>query len=197
MRLLDTLRYALDITSSYSKNYNIKQFLIPGLPDIANLSAPGFVKRNAGTTSICMTLASFPLNSDNVQPYMNRIIRRRYQLSSIPFFYPEDGNIIFLLNAGKFLRYIPEDSLLYPVLFCLQMGLPPTELSVPIQGTSIFPLRVKNESLEVIQSVSRDNPYPTAFPYGNVMVLHFYQQQESSTTKTVHKVINKGLKTYV
>ena len=30
------------------------------------------------------------------------------------------------------------------------------------------------------------NPYPTAFPYGNGMVLHFYQQQESSTTKTVH-----------
>ena len=28
------------------------------------------------------------------------------------------------------------------------------------------------------------NPYPTAFPYGNGMVLHFYQQQESSTTKT-------------
>ena len=42
-----------------------------------------------------------------------------------------------------------------------------------------------------------NNPYPTAFPYGNGMVLHFYQQQESSTTKTVHKVINKGLKTYV
>ena len=41
------------------------------------------------------------------------------------------------------------------------------------------------------------NPYRTAFPYGNGMVLHFYQQQESSTTKTVHKVINKGLKTYV
>ena len=41
------------------------------------------------------------------------------------------------------------------------------------------------------------NPYPTAFPYGNGMVLHFYQQQESSMTKTVHKVINRGLKTYV
>ena len=41
------------------------------------------------------------------------------------------------------------------------------------------------------------NPYPTAFPYGNGMVLHFYQQQESSTTKTVHKVVNKGLKGYV
>ena len=40
-------------------------------------------------------------------------------------------------------------------------------------------------------------PYPTAFPYWNGMVLHFYQQQESSTTKTVHKVINKRLKTYV
>jgi hypothetical protein len=41
------------------------------------------------------------------------------------------------------------------------------------------------------------NPYPTAFLYGNGMVLHFYQQKESSTTKTAHKVINKGLKAYV
>jgi len=41
------------------------------------------------------------------------------------------------------------------------------------------------------------NPYPAAFPYGNGMVLHFYQQQERSTTKTVHKVITKGLKAYV
>ena len=46
-------------------------------------------------------------------------------------------------------------------------------------------------------SLFQVNPYPTAFPYGNGMVLHFYQQQESSTTKTVHKVINKGLKAYV
>ena len=54
------------------------------------------------------------------------------------------------------------------------------------------PLRsVRSQRLHCI------NPYPTAFPYGNGMVLHFYQQQESSTTKTVHKVINKGLKTYV
>ena len=41
------------------------------------------------------------------------------------------------------------------------------------------------------------NLYPTAFPYGNGMVLHLYQEQESSTTKTVHKVINKRLKAYV
>ena len=56
----------------------------------------------------------------------------------------------------------------------------------------------------VVQTATRKNgrcvpviPYTTAFPYGNGMVLHFYQQQEHSTTKTVHKVINKGLKTYV
>ena len=49
----------------------------------------------------------------------------------------------------------------------------------------------------VTQFVLCLNPYPTAFPYGNGMVLHFYQQQESSTTKTVHRVINKGLKVYV
>ena len=36
-------------------------------------------------------------------------------------------------------------------------------------------------------------PYPTAFPYGNGMVLHFYQQQESSTTKTVLKTKLRGL----
>ena len=46
-------------------------------------------------------------------------------------------------------------------------------------------------------NVYQINADPTAFPYGNGMVLHFYQQQESSTTKTVHKVINKGLKAYV
>ena len=49
----------------------------------------------------------------------------------------------------------------------------------------------------LFQGSTAINPYPTAFPYGNGMVLHFYQLQESSTTKTVHKVINKGLKTYV
>ena len=56
-------------------------------------------------------------------------------------------------------------------------------------------LRLKMHVLAVVKV--NINPYPTAFPYGNGMVLHFYQQQESSTTKTVHKVINKGLKTYV
>ena len=48
-----------------------------------------------------------------------------------------------------------------------------------------------------LYSFSQFNLYPTAFPYGNGMVLHFYQQQESSTAKTVHNVINRGLKAYV
>ena len=52
-------------------------------------------------------------------------------------------------------------------------------------------------NINLLLNLHHVNPYPTAFPYGNGMVLHFYQQQESSTTKTVHKVINKGLKTYV
>ena len=64
-----------------------------------------FVERTAGTAPICITLAASPLNPDTLQPYMNRIIRSRYQLNSIPFFYPKDGDIIFLLNVGKFLRY--------------------------------------------------------------------------------------------
>ena len=56
---------------------------------------------------------------------------------------------------------------------------------------------ILENSQDFFYPTSSINPYPTAFPYGNGMVLHFYQQQESSTTKTVHKVINKGLKTYV
>lgn len=98
-----------------------------------------FVKRTAGTASISHNTRTVSTKSRQLKPYMNRIIRRRYQLSSIPFFYPEDGDIILLLNVCKFLRYIREDNLLYLVPYCLQMGLPPNELSVPIQGTSIFP----------------------------------------------------------
>ena len=60
-----------------------------------------------------------------------------------------------------------------------------------------FQMLDSNRLFENFVKVLFYNPYPTAFPYGNGMVLHFYQQQESSTTKTVHKVINKGLKTYV
>ena len=60
---------------------------------------------------------------------------------------------------------------------------------------ALIPLRL--EPITALKPALMFNPYPTAFPYGNGMLLHFYQQQESSTTKTVHKVINKGLKAYV
>ena len=74
--------------------------------------------------------------------------------------------------------------------FFLRTGIP-NRFQIPLTVIlRVFPL------LNVIR-LSSFNPYPTAFPYGNGMVLHFYQQQESSTTKTVHKVINKGLKAYV
>ena len=81
------------------------------------------------------------------------------------------------------------------------------QLLIPERVLWFIPLGVlfTTNSFAVYMSIFHDdgdedddiNPYPTAFPYGNGMVLHFYQQQESSTTKTVHKVINKGLKTYV
>ena len=64
------------------------------------------------------------------------------------------------------------------------------------------PITLPNQSIYISYSLTPKffagiNPYPTAFPYGNGRVLHFYHQQESSTTKAVHKVINKGLKAYV
>ena len=68
-------------------------------------------------------------------------------------------------------------------------------MDVKVMRMYYFEIRVIYFHLRVRQV--EVNPYPTAFSYGNGMVLHFYQQQESSTTKTVHKVINKGLKAYV
>ena len=72
-----------------------------------------------------------------------------------------------------------------------------TETLIILRNNTLGPEDSMLNRIEENLLVSFFNPYPTAFPYGNGMVLHFYQQQESSTTKTVHKVINKGLKTYV
>ena len=66
-----------------------------------------------------------------------------------------------------------------------------------LAATCWWIIKLKRICWSLRQFIHLINPYPTAFPYGNGIVLHFYQQQESSTTKTVHKVINKGLKTYV
>jgi len=48
--------------------------------------------------------------------------------------------------------------------------------------------------VQLLTCIEDINPYPTAFPYGNGMVLHFYQQQGSSTTKTVHKLLTRDVK---
>ena len=73
-----------------------------------------------------------------------------------------------------------------------------TNLHFPIANLSKFNKGAYISGIKVFNHLPQYiNPYPTAFPYENGMVLHFYQQQESSTTKTVHKVINKGLKAYV
>ena len=64
-------------------------------------------------------------------------------------------------------------------------------------NSNVYSDAVNDKDRQTVRFCYTLNPYPTAFPYGNGMVLHFYQQQESSTTKTVHRVINKGLKAYV
>ena len=69
--------------------------------------------------------------------------------------------------------------------------------TAPSCGSVLVNFSSGMEKISFLILESSNNPYPTAFPYGNGMVLHFYQQQESSTTKTVHKVFNKGLKAYV
>ena len=75
------------------------------------------------------------------------------------------------------------------------------EAGSTIEVGSLLPLSIRtygSNEFRSERSAGADlNPYPTAFPYGNGMVLHFYQQKDSSTTKTVHKVINYGLKAYV
>ena len=90
------------------------------------------------------------------------------------------GHYVFLLE------YSSVRSVKTQLIYCLI-----TSVTTCFDSHSHHPVNLEPYQFRYI------NPYPTAFPYGNGMVLHFYQQQESSTTKTVHKVINKGLKTYV
>ena len=88
-------------------------------------------------------------------------------------------------------------SLWYNAPTMLPAGIIPVHYTTSCNTQSSAPENGQNICPKYIELIGIINPYPTAFPYGNGMVLHFYQQQESSTTKTVHKVINKGLKTYV
>ena len=98
---------------------------------------------------------------------------------------------IWFRSTSGFKLFVHGVSAVWPVYCDIKRGLA-CWLKPVFMGSVII-----SERIEIICLSSRINPYPTAFPYGNGMVLHFYQQQESSTNKTVHKVINKGLKTYV
>ena len=104
------------------------------------------------------------------------------------------------LNPGKDPVYIVQDAGWAPgPVWTGAENLVPTGIRTPnrpARNQSLYRLRYPAHTVQE-ECYKNFNPYPTAFPYGNGMVLHFYQQQESSTTKTVHKVINKGLKTYV
>ena len=110
-----------------------------------------------------------------------------------------------ICDGGVFLRSAFYNALRRGVLNVPQSSARPgNDTPVPnvLVADDAFPLTsypIKPYAAEVPKGSPKRvfNPYPTAFPYGNGMVLHFYQQQESSTTKTVHKVINKKLKTYV
>ena len=79
--------------------------------------------------------------------------------------------------------------------FYVTLCMPVFLRKLPMTTQSLLRLNKRiTGSFRVSHFLNHVNPYPTAFPYGNGMVLHFYQQQESSTTKTVHRVINRDLK---
>ena len=97
-------------------------------------------------------------------------------------------SVFKLIYANISLYFVPV-RYLYGLLLCCVLIAPSYSNIFTHKLNSVLRIRTVQQHVII--------PYPTAFPYGNGMVLHFYQQQESSTTKTVHRVINKGLKTYV
>ena len=126
-----------------------------------------------------MTTASFSINT---------VLRRIYSLACL---------ITYCLIINLYTYFIAFLNSVVIVITTIRAGQPRS--SGLQKGQEVFLLSKKCRPILVTHPPSSRlfNPYPTAFPYGNGMLLHFYQQQQSSTTKTVHKVINKGLKAYV
>ena len=135
-----------------------------------------------------------------------------YRRSEVPkakvcriFFFFSFENVWILYNMKSFV--VNDLQFSYYVTIRVVLSLPPSRFVSRnwnmwevenFKDTSVnIHSRLAGVNSKYVPFICKYNPYPTAFPYGNGMVLHFYQQQESSTTKTVHKVINKGLKTYV
>ena len=131
-------------------------------------------------------------------PFVKYMTSRHWTVAFASF---KEHNIFIFqtvrIQASRFLKI--------KLLCCLEISENVTQVASPCRRMtkpSLIDICFCNESVCLIDNhnnikLSLLNPYPTAFPYGNGMVLHFYQQQESSTTKTVHKIINKRLKTYV
>ena len=148
-------------------------------------------------SSACDGLCAVGISAFNISSYCYLL----WQLVSKPTVYTQSSR---LQNVRSYC--LPDINVISPTLwneiivcYALECWLDATLGYVLIRSnildrvlTSVFVNRERS-----FRSPANINPYPTAFPYGNGMVLHFYQQQESSTTKTVHKVINKGLKAYV
>ena len=108
---------------------------------------------------------------------------------------PRASNLLSSKSARGFSLLVTAGDNLLMVLQATMC--PPTTVMPPSSPPRSKSNRCTHDTKSWNIPMTLNNPYPTAFPYGNGMVQHFYQQQESSTTKTVHKVINKGLKTYV
>ena len=133
------------------------------------------VERNNDLFLPCFIISAFPL------PFSSTAIVSFFFLSTFLFFF-----------LFPFLLLCVSSSLFSEI--SLQVSVPLTFWGFCIWHPSVLRANIWNNVCILSCSIIL---YPTAFPYGNGMVLHFYQQQESSTTKTVHKVINKGLKAYV
>ena len=177
----------LCLTEHHFKNFQIKHKVIE------NYNLGAYYCRNQhekGGVAI-YTHKSIQSTKINMDTYCKE---KDIEICAIKFTYYESKISIITLyrspigNFEYFLHRLEE----------LLQALYDPSIDIIICGDLNVDYRVENERKHQLNNLLHSfNPYPTAFPYGNGMVLHFYQQQESSTTKTVHKVINKGLKTYV
>ena len=116
------------------------------------------------------------------------------QVTHLLFLVPRYLTFLIVTNAAGCWVHVSNSSAVLSYVSCKYQEI---RKSIAAYELDLIPLDYRVAKQQIASIWRHIIPYPTAFPYGNGMVLHFYQQQESSMTKTVHKVINKGLKAYV